>query len=105
MKEVDKNSAKHAFLLALIPHGQSNAIGGKTLDNILKCNERARYLLIEQARKDGAIICSCNEGYYQPETHAEMLTYYETAHAKAITILTTLKATRKALVECGVKVK
>ncbi len=105
MSEINQNSTKHAFLLDLIPHGQSNAVGGKNLDNALKCNERTRYLLIEQARKDGAIICSCNEGYYQPETHAEMLTYYETAHAKAITILTTLKATRKALVESGVKVK
>lgn len=105
MSEINQNNTKHAFLLDLIPHGQSNAVGGKSLDNALKCNERTRYLLIEQARKDGAIICSCDRGYFQPETHAEMLTYYETAHARAISILSTLKATRRELVKNGVKVR
>lgn len=96
---------KHAFLLDLIPHGKDNAVHGYVLDNALRIDPRERYSLIEQARKDGKLICSCNSGYFQPETPEEMRNYYETAHKKAKTILSTLKATRKVLIACGVKVR
>lgn len=96
---------KHGFLLDLIPYGKDNAVHGNVLDNVLKIDSRARYSMIERARRDGALICSCNDGYYRPETPEEMHIYYETAHKKAITILSTLKATRKVLIACGVKVR
>lgn len=105
MKDITDKASKHAYLLNLIPHGKDNAILGRDLENVLKIDPRTRYSLIESARRDGLIICACDRGYYQPETHAEMLSYYETAHARAVSILSTLKATRRELVKNGVKVR
>ena len=96
---------KYAFLMALIPKGKNNAVQGKDVDNALRIDARQRYALIEDARKAGCIICSCNNGYFRPENNDEMLKYYLTSRKRAITILATLKTARRKLIANGITVK
>ena len=99
-----KKETGFEFLTALIPKGKSNAVTGASLDKALDCDTRTRYAVIESARKSGLIICADNSGYYLPETVEEMREYYETAHQKAVTMLSTLKTVRRKLVSMGIKV-
>ncbi len=98
-------ATKYAFLKALIPEGEDNAVLGKDIENALRIDVRQRYALIEDARKAGCIICSCNNGYFRPENNDEMLRYYLTARKRAITILATLKTARRKLIANGITVK
>ena len=96
---------KFAFLKDLIPEGINNAVQGKDLEKALKIDTRQRYAMIEDARKAGMIICSCNAGYFRPENPDELLKYYRTARKRAITILSTLSTARRKLLAQGVTVK
>ena len=64
-------------------------------------NERQIRDLISTLRIDGELIGSDNEGYYIPASTEELVRYYRTQRARAITTLRSLKQTRRHLIEAG----
>ena len=52
---------------------------------------------IAERRKDGIIICSCNEGYFMPRNTQEIVDFYRVSRRKAISLLSVLASCRKRL--------
>lgn len=90
-------------LLELIPKGKENAIESGKLAGVLHVSIRGLSQALLQARLDGSIIASCNQGYYIPETDNELLEYYRAQHKHATTQLRSLKPVRQELKRRGVK--
>lgn len=96
----DENpSSKHRRVLDLIPHGIENAIPMGGLSNILQLSQRETRKCIEQCRADGNIICSCDDGYYVPETTTELLAYYHYVNRRINTAKKTLRPVVERLAE------
>ena len=86
------------YLLALIPKGKENAVSNEALQGLLHQTRREVSQTIHDARMDGMIICSGNQGYYIPETDAELLEGYDTLWSMSISVLASLKTMRKEIV-------
>ena len=53
--------------------GSQNAVICKQLQNKFKLPEGAIRGYVSKLRKDGIPICSCNYGYFYPETHLDVV--------------------------------
>ena len=86
------------ILLSVLPHGEQNAASTDSLLCVLGlADSRSLRKLVARARLDGAVICSCENGYFLPENRSEIEKFYKTTRAKALSTLTILRSARVAL--------
>ena len=72
-------------LVELIPTGRENAVSMKDLAALMNISERGLRLLVQQAREQGAAICSDwdnNGGYYMPADEYEAMSYLRQQKAR-----------------------
>lgn len=87
-------------LLAILPTGEGNAASTEQIVNFLGLSsDRVLRKLIAKARMDGAVICSCENGYFLPSNRSEIERFYYVTKKKAISTLAVLKSARMALNE------
>jgi biotin operon repressor len=91
------NKKYYQKVLKLLSSGKEEAIPMETLARVLAVNPREIRQAILDARRDGIVVCSGTEGYYFPKSDEEVLKYYRINHARAMTTLASLKATRKLI--------
>lgn len=89
-------------LLNLIPLGRENAIPQSVLAELLKVQVSALKSYVLSARLNGYFVIGDQNGYYRPETLAEMVDYYQYMHQGAITRLRSLKPLKDILKKYGV---
>jgi len=70
MKKQNENSWK--WLTDRIPAGKADAVSMPHLARVMNMNPRELRLAVEQARRAGILICSCEKGYFMPETLQEI---------------------------------
>lgn len=92
-------------LLNYIGTGEENAINREYLSHILNLPEREVGRCIQTARRDGILICSNESGYFFPKDKNELSAFYKRYHGAAISILCTLKTTRRELKKIGIDPK
>lgn len=63
------------WLTESIPAGRKEAVSMRYLAKIHGLTEREIRRAIEQARRDGMLICSSEQGYFLPETVQEIRAY------------------------------
>jgi len=83
----------------LLPLGKDSAVSTKILMALLDCSERELRARVAYERNQGAIICSCNQGYFKPADKEELREFYKGLQKQAISIFKVLRSTRKALEE------
>lgn len=83
----------------LISTGEDNAVSLAELCQITGLESRALRLLIEAARRNGAVICSSVNGYFFPETLLELQEYVHRERARSKSITRSLKAAEQLLKE------
>lgn len=87
------------FSVSMLKKGKGNAISAAQLAAILETDKRTVCSEIEAARRNGALICSGNAGYYIPEKKAELQETYAIMRKRALSMLFTMKATKRAIEE------
>lgn len=88
---IDKNpNSPHRALLDRIPCGEENAVSMRDLARALGEDPRQTRLRIEKARVDRNIIASTDQGYFIPETEAELREYVCRTWARIKTSYATL---------------
>ena len=60
------------WLTDSIPTGRRDAISMRHLARVHNLSCRKMRLAIEQARRAGILVCSCEDGYFMPETLDEI---------------------------------
>lgn len=60
------------WLTNSIPKGRRDAISMGHLARVHNLSSRKMRLAIEQARRAGILVCSCEQGYFMPETLDEI---------------------------------
>ena len=95
-REKGDNMARRIFV-EMLNKGKKNGISAARLAEILDTDKRYVCSEIEAARRGGALICSGNSGYYIPETKAELQETYEIMRKRALSMLFTMKTTKRAL--------
>ena len=92
-------------ILSLIPQGKVNAISRTELRYIAQLNDRVMRELIEQARRNGAIILNLQDGrgYYRPapDEMDDVHRQYKQNDRRAKSILVQQKYLRKMLKQAG----
>lgn len=68
-------NGKHTKILIHIGEGEENAVSMKELARLLGASDRDIRRMIENARKDGHIIASSEEGYFFPIRERELVNY------------------------------
>ena len=97
-----KETKPYTRLLALLPVGKEKGVSRKALSEELRIRTRDVSDLVLKARRDNYIIASGNTGYFVPATDGELLEYYLHSRRMAITILTSIKTTRRELKRRGI---
>lgn len=84
-----------------IPHGKENRISSKDLATITCLDSRTVKQLIANARKNGAVICSCLDGnrggYFFPECDAEVTEYVRTEQRRIASAKAALQSAKDYL--------
>ena len=89
----------------MIPTGKDNAISMRLLASLAGMSERELRRTLASARiNENEIICTCDDGYFFPETLEECRDYYKARFASAMTTLREIKPVRKKLKAAGVDV-
>ena len=70
------------WLTAVIPAGRAEAVSMTYLASIFGISKRELRKNIEDARKAGNLICSCDRGYFMPETMTEIKEYAKRTKAR-----------------------
>jgi len=73
---------KWEWLITIIPIGRAAALSMSYLANLLGISNRELRKEIESARRDGVLICSCDKGYFMPETMTEIKEHAQRAKAR-----------------------
>lgn len=94
---------KHDTIMQHIPKGKENAVCRPKLADVLHTSKRNVSQLVLNARLDGYIIASDNDGYYIPITDEELENYYKMHRKRAIMELASLKTARREMVRRGLK--
>ena len=94
---------QYELILPHIGKGKKNAVCRRKIASVLETSKRNISQLVLNARLDGYIIASDNDGYYIPETDEELQSYYKMHRKRAVMALASLKAPRKELVRRGIK--
>lgn len=69
-------------ILDFIPSGEENAVSARDLAVLLHCHCRDITLSINYLRRKGAVICSCQRGYFKPVESAEVSRFVRTMHSR-----------------------
>ncbi len=91
------DASKHfqnSEILSLIPTGQRNARHVNEIAALLGMRNRELRKHIEHLRREGHVIIGCGKGYYIPDTLDELEGYVKQEHARAMSILYTLKSAK-----------
>ncbi len=70
------------WLTDSIPAGRADAVSMAYLAKINRMTEREVRKAIEQARRAGILICSCENGYFMPETMQEIKAHVHRAGSR-----------------------
>lgn len=81
----------------LLPTGKDNAVSTKHLCDQTGLNERTLRAVVAEERISGAVILSCNKGYFLPQSRAEVEECVRTLETKGKSILYALKSARRYL--------
>ena len=85
-------------ILSVIPTGRENAISMREIADLLDLDStRPVRKLINEARTDGTLICSGDNGYWLPESLEEVRDSYNRSRSMALSILASLKVQRLAV--------
>lgn len=85
-------------ILSVIPTGRENAISMREIAAVLGLDStRLVRKLINEARTDGALICSGDNGYWFPANLEEVRDSYLRSRSMALSILASLKVQRLAV--------
>ena len=94
---------EYMAVVNLIPTGKENAISRERLAELAKLPDRTVREHIEQARRDGWYIITHAQrgGYYRTEDIDEIEYQYRIDRARALSVLSRLKAMRRCLKDAG----
>lgn len=95
----------YTFLMDYIPSSPGRVSMKDLTDRAGLTDERMTRKLVLAARINGEMICADENGYFSPTTDEEIVAYYRTARARALTTLYALKKTRHRLISAGFDVK
>ena len=92
------------YIESFLKHGAANAINTKTLMELTRLDLRQLRKQVEAERRSGVLILTKPQGgYFLPSSgengKAEIQAFYQIQRAKALSLLKTIKAARKALQE------
>lgn len=101
IKNDESPTSRYRKVLDAIPTGIENAIPMDNLSRILGVSQRETRSIILHCRIAGNVICSCDEGYYIPDSLWELSAHYRRARARINTATLALKPIERVLVEEG----
>lgn len=101
IKNDESPTSRYRKVLDVIPTGIENAISMEALSRILNVSQRETRSIILQCRIAGNVVCSCDEGYYIPDSLWELKDHYCRARARINTATLALKPIERVLVEEG----
>ena len=84
------------LLLSYILNGEEHARSRRELMKLTNMADRDLRRLIEHIRREGICVASSNQGYYFPDTIAEIHRYISREEGRARSIFYTLRAARMA---------
>lgn len=84
-----------------IRFGEENAVKCTELESITGLESRDVKRCIETLRRSGVVICSSSNGYFFPETRAELRTFIHREAARAHSIEITLRSAERLLETWG----
>ena len=85
-------------ILNLIPFGREKAIKAPQLVALAGCGSpRQLRRIIHAARSGGAMICSCSDGYFRPETQQETAAFVNRLSRQARSNFAACQSARKSL--------
>ena len=90
------------WLTDSIPRGQADAVSMSQLSTLHQMSARKVRLAIENARRDGVLICSSERGYFMPVTVDEIQTYTRRTSARIRTGRACLAPFLRELKKAGV---
>ena len=70
------------LILNTLSRGQENAITTRELAGMLGVEPRTVTQLIHDLRVHGVFICSCDRGYFLPESRADLIEFVETMKSR-----------------------
>ena len=76
--------------------GRKNAIVTGQIEMAVELEENDIRRLISKFRREGVPICSCNEGYYYPESYSEIMEVATKFHKYLSTLITTIMCLLRA---------
>ena len=90
-------------ILDYIPVGEANAIHSAEICRHFELTERERRKLFERLRNAGAVICSCDNGFFKPADLAELQAYINRERARSRSITRSLRSAKRLAAEWGVE--
>lgn len=87
------------YLFGSVPRGKDNAVTAAELCTRFGMSGRELRIAFERLRRGGAVVCSCEHGFFKPETPAELRTYIDRESKRARSVFFSLKSARKLLKE------
>lgn len=70
------------LILNTLSRGQENAITARELAGMLGIESRTVTQLIHSLRVHGVFICSCDRGYFLPESREDLIEFVETMKSR-----------------------
>ena len=87
------------FLLDSVPVGKDNAVTAAELCTRFGMSGRELRIAFERLRRRGAVVCSCEHGFFKPETVSELQSYILRESKRARSVFFSLKSARALLKE------
>lgn len=88
-------------ILDFIPIGEDNAVHSAEICRQYGLAERERRKLFERLRNKGAVICSCDNGFFKPADLAELQAYIDQETARSRSITRSLRSAKRLAAEWG----
>ncbi|MBP1533692.1 MAG: hypothetical protein IK999_06140 [Ruminococcus sp.] len=82
-------------ILDYIPVGEANAVHSAEICARFGLTERERRKLFERLRNAGAVICSCDNGFFKPSDLTELTAYIGRESARSKSISYSLRSARE----------
>ena len=86
-------------IMDFIPEGRENAVSMWSLSLVLRTDQRSIRKMVHDARISGQIICSDENGYYQPTSDEEMTRWIHKEESSLISKNKALMPAKKAHAE------
>lgn len=89
------------IIIHALHKGQINAVKSAELEELTGLDSRDVRQCIERLCRSGVVICSSNDGYFYPETRAELKDFIHKEAARAHSIEITLRSAERLLETWG----